>query len=119
MGFGEDANRTISEVALPLVTAVVVVTAVAVLYRIVPNTKVPISALRLPALVAGLILTCLAELLVFIAPLLTGALSVFGGVAVVFASLAWLHLAFQVLLLGAAWTRLRLDDAEAREKRLA
>ena len=119
VGFGEDANRTISEVALPLVTAVVVVTAVAVLYRIVPNTKVPISALRLPALVAGLILTCLAELLVFIAPLLTGALSVFGGVAVVFASLAWLHLAFQVLLLGAAWTRLRLDDAEAREKRLA
>ena len=118
-GFGEDANRTISEVALPLVTAVVVVTAVAVLYRIVPNTNVPISVLRLPALVAGLILTCLAELLVFIAPLLTGALSVFGGVAVVFASLAWLHLAFQVLLLGAAWTRLRLDDADAREKGLA
>jgi uncharacterized BrkB/YihY/UPF0761 family membrane protein len=56
-------------------------------------------------------LTALTELLVYIAPLLTGALSVFGGVAAVFAALAWLHLAFQVLLIGASWTRVRLDEA--------
>ena len=101
--------------AFALVTAVIVVLAVGLLYRVVPNTHVPLAVLRLPALIAGLLLTGLAELLVFIAPLLTGALSVFGDVAVVFASLAWLHLAFQVLLVGAAWTRLRLDDALARE----
>jgi membrane protein len=104
-----DAGRTVSSVAFALVTAVVVVIAVGVLYRVVPNTNVPMSVLRLPALVAGLALTCLTELLVYIAPLLTGALSVFGGVAAVFVALAWLHLAFQVLLLGASWTRLRLD----------
>ena len=46
-------------------------------------------------------------------PLLTGSLSLFGGVATVFAALAWLHLAFQVLLIGAAWTRIRLEDWEA------
>jgi uncharacterized BrkB/YihY/UPF0761 family membrane protein len=94
-----------------MLTAVVVVVSVGVLYRVVPNTKVPIRVLWLPTLVAGLVLTGLTELLVYITPLLTGALSVFGGVAAVFAALAWLHLAFQVLLIGAAWTRMRLDEA--------
>ena len=106
-----DAGRIASELAFPMLTAVVVVVSVGVLYCVVPNTKVPIRVLWLPTLVAGLVLTGLTELLVYITPLLTGALSVFGGVAVVFAALAWLHLAFQVLLIGAAWTRMRLDEA--------
>ena|GEM_PF-773980 len=110
-----DAGRALAAVAFPLVTAIVVVTAVGVMYRVVPNTDVPLSVLWPPAVVAGLVLTCLTELLVYIAPLLTGALSVFGGVAAVFAALAWLHLAFQVVLVGASWTRLRLDDAGARD----
>jgi membrane protein len=112
-GTAGDAGRIISAVGFPVLTALIVVAAVAVLYRIVPNTKVPMAVLRLPALVTGLVLTALTELLVYIAPLLTGALSVFGGVAAVFAALAWLHLAFQVLLIGASWTRVRLDEAEA------
>jgi membrane protein len=115
LGSAGDAVRNVSVVAFPLVTAVVVVIAVGVVYRVVPNTRVPVSVLRLPALVAGLVLTALTELLVYIAPLLAGALSVFGGVAAVFVALAWLHLAFQVLLIGASWTRLRLDDRSARE----
>ena len=106
-----DAFRAATAVLFPVITAIVVVAAVGIVYRIVPNTKVPLSVLRLPALVAGLILTALTELLVYIAPLLAGALSVFGGVAAVFVALAWLHLAFQVMMLGAAWTRVRLDDA--------
>jgi membrane protein len=110
---GGDAFRTVTSVASPAITAIVVVAAVGIVYRIVPNTHVPLSVLRLPALVAGLVLTALTELLVYIAPLLAGALSVFGGVAAVFVALAWLHLAFQVMLLGAAWTRVRLDDAAA------
>jgi membrane protein len=113
-----DAGRLLSAVGFPLITAIVVVTAVGVLYRVVPNTNVPLSVLRLPTLVAGLVLTCLTELLVYLAPLLAGALSVFGGVAAVFVALAWLHLASQVLLIGAAWTRLRLDDAVARTGQL-
>jgi uncharacterized BrkB/YihY/UPF0761 family membrane protein len=76
---------------------------------VVPNTTVPVSVLWLPALVAGVALTALTQLLVFLAPLLIGALSVFGGVATVFIALAWLHLAFQILLIGAAWTRVRLE----------
>ena len=114
-GPGGDTGRILSVAVFTLITAVVIVFAVGLLYRVVPNTNVPLSVLRLPALIAGLLLTGLSELLVFVAPLLTGALSVFGGVAVLFATLAWLHLAFQVLLLGASWTRLRLDDAVSRE----
>jgi membrane protein len=114
-----DAGRALAPVTFPLITAIVVVTAVGVMYRVVPNTDVPISILWLPALVAGLILTGLTELLVYIAPLLTGALSVFGGVAAVFAALAWLHLAFQVLMVGASWTCLRLDEATARARPLS
>lgn len=110
-GHAADAVRALTVVAFPVVTAAVVVVAVGVLYRVVPNMDVPLAAVRLPALVAGLVLTALTELLVYIAPLLTGALSVFGGVAAVFAALAWLHLAFQVLLIGASWTRVRLDEA--------
>jgi membrane protein len=106
-----DASQALSDVAFPLATAAIVSTAVATLYRVVPNTRVPLAVLWLPALVTGIVLTVLTELLVFLAPLLAGALSVFGGVAAVFATLAWLHLAFQVLLLGAAWTRVRLDEA--------
>jgi len=70
----------------------------------------------LPALVSGLVLTGLTELLVYLTPLLTGALSLFGGVAAVFAALAWLRLAFEVVLVGASWTRLRLDDAGGRAR---
>jgi membrane protein len=112
-GAGWDASRSVSGVVFPLATAAVVVFVVGVVYRIVPNTKVPISVLLPPTLLAGLLLTALTELLVYITPLLAGALSLFGGVAVVFATLAWLHLAFQVLLIGASWTRVRLDDFEA------
>jgi membrane protein len=106
-----DAGRAASQLIFPLLTAVVVIVTVGILYRVVPNTKVPVRVLWLPTLLAGLVLTTLTELLVYITPLLTGALSVFGGVAAVFAALAWLQLAFQVLLVGASWTRMRLDEA--------
>jgi membrane protein len=112
-GSGGDTWRTLAGVAFALVTAVAVTAAVAILYRVVPNTHVPVSVLGLPALVAGLVLAALTELLVYLAPLLTGALSLFGGVATIFVILAWLHLAFQVILIGAAWTRVRLDDRVA------
>ena len=106
-----DAGRAATQLVFPLLTAVIVIVTVGILYRVVPNTKVPVRVLWLPTLLAGLVLTSLSELLVYIAPLLTGALSVFGGVAAVFAALAWLQLAFQVLLIGASWTRMRLDEA--------
>ena len=113
VGEGE-AVQTIGAIVLPVITAAVAIAAVAIVYRVVPNTTVPIRVLWLPSIVVGLILTACTELLVLLAPLLTGGLSVFGGVATIFAALAWLSLAFQVLLIGAAWTRVRLDSSRGR-----
>jgi uncharacterized BrkB/YihY/UPF0761 family membrane protein len=48
---------------------------------------------------------------VFIAPRLIGAAAVLGTVAAVFATLAWLGLSFQALLLGAAWVAEREPQA--------
>jgi YihY family inner membrane protein len=107
MGSDGTAGRVLSTVGFPLATAAVVVVVVAVVYRVVPNTKVSWSALGVPALVTGLALTGLTETFVYLAPRLVGPLSLFGGFAAVFAALVWLSLAFRVLLVGAAWTWLR------------
>jgi YihY family inner membrane protein len=115
-GAAGDVGRFLAAAGSIGVAAVAVIATVALIYRIVPNTAVPIAVLRLPAIVAGLAITALTRLLVYIAPLLAGGLSVFGSVAVVFVALAWLQLAFQVVLIGAAWTSVRLD---ARAERAA
>jgi membrane protein len=104
-------SRPLANVAFPLLTAVIVVAAVGAVYRFVPNTRVPYAVLAPPALAAGLAIVVLTRFFVFLAPRLVGALAVFGGFAAVFAALAWLSLAFQVLLLGAAWTHLRLEES--------
>jgi membrane protein len=115
IGSGGDPGRMVSAVGFPVVTALVVIAAVGALYRVVPNTRVPLKALALPALVTGIVLTILTEAFVFLAPRLVGGLSVFGGFAAVFAALTWLSFAFQVLLLGASWTRLRLGDLSSSD----
>jgi uncharacterized BrkB/YihY/UPF0761 family membrane protein len=110
-GASGDAARVVSAIVFPLSATVVAILIVGIVYRTVPNVHVPIAVLRLPAVVVGLILAGLAELFVVIAPRLVGSLSLFGGFAAVFAALVWLSLAFRALLMGAVWTRLRLDEA--------
>jgi membrane protein len=109
-----DGARFLATFVFPLTTAVLVVVAVGLIYKLVPNMHVPWRALGPPAFVAGLILALLTQLFVFIAPRLVGGLSVFGTFAAVFATLIWLSWAFQVLLIGAAWVRERIPDTEAR-----
>jgi membrane protein len=110
---GGNVRRLLANAGFPLLTAIIVVGAVAAVYRFVPNTRVPFRILAPPALVAGLMLTVLTRLFVFLAPRLVGALAVFGGFAAVFAALAWLSMAFQILLMGAAWAHLRLEESAA------
>lgn len=105
-----DASRIVSAVAYPVLTVLVVIVAVGVVYRLVPNAHVPLRSLGPPAIAAGLVIAALTELFVFVAPRLVGSLEVFGGFVAVFAALTWLSWAFQVLLIGAAWTRQRLPD---------
>jgi membrane protein len=107
---GGETTHLLLAIAYPLLTVVVVIVAVALIYRLVPNTHVPWRSLRSPAVAVGLVIAGLTELFVFLAPRLVGSLAVFGGFAAVFAALTWLSWAFQALLIGAAWTRERLPD---------
>jgi membrane protein len=108
-----EATRFAVAIGYPLVTVVIVIAAVALIYRLVPNLHVPWRSLAAPAIVVGIAIAALTELFVFLAPRLVGSLQVFGGFAAVFAALTWLSWAFQALLIGGAWTRERLPDADA------
>jgi membrane protein len=80
-----------------------------VIYRVVPNRTPSLAATLLPAAVAGLAIVILSQLFVFVAPRIVGAAAVAGPLATAFIALAWLSFTFQILLLGAAWARVRAD----------
>ena len=100
--------------SVPAVTAIGVVV-IAVVYRIVPPRNPSWSAIWLPAVVAGVGIVALSQLFLFVAPRLIGAALLAGSLATAFIALAWLSFTFQVLLLGAAWVRVRDDRAVAPE----
>jgi YihY family inner membrane protein len=81
--------------------------AVALCYRYVPSEHVPWRALIVPAAAIGLVLAVFTQIYVFIAPRLMGLWAVYGTALAVFGLLAWLSIAFNVLLVGAAWTEVR------------
>ena len=89
--------------ALGLLPIVATVGATVLVYRVVPVPSPSWQAVIVPGLAAGLALTILARLFVFVAPRLIGAAAFIGALATAFAALAWLGLSFQALLLGAAW----------------
>ena len=49
----------------------------------------------------------------FIAPLMTRISALYGAIVAVFALLAWLSIGFNMLLIGAAWTRVRAVAASS------
>ena len=99
--------------SLPVVTAVGVL-AVAIVYRVVPPRAPTAMAIWLPALIAGVAIVALSQLFLFVAPRLIGAALVTGSLATAFIALAWLSITFQILLVGAAWVRVRDDGAQAQ-----
>ena len=76
-------------------------------YRFVPAERVPAAAWRRPALVVGLMLALFTQVFAIIAPLMTRISALYGALVAVFALLAWLSIGFNILLVGAAWTRVR------------
>jgi membrane protein len=93
----------------PGVAAFVYVLGVGIVYRLVPDRRVTVRALWLPALVVGIVLAVFTQLFTYIAPRLIGAAAIYGSVAAIFSLMVWLGTSFQALLLGAAWVRVRLD----------
>jgi membrane protein len=105
------------ELALALLPIAVTVGATMLVYRVVPVPSPPWRAVIVPGVAAGLVLTLLAGLFVFVAPRLIGAAAFIGTLATAFAALAWLGLSFQALLFGAAWVRDRASRLTPRGAR--
>jgi membrane protein len=96
--------------AIPYLLAVL---AIAVIYEFVPPVRPPIGAVLAPAAAAGIAIVALTQLFALIAPRLIGANAVYGTLGTVFVALGWLNLISSVLLVGAAWVRVRmLTDEE-------
>jgi uncharacterized BrkB/YihY/UPF0761 family membrane protein len=91
----------------PITSVVAASFAVALLYRTMPTKPLGWRTIGPPAVVVGVVIGALTQLFAYVAPRLIGAAEILGGIAAVFAALAWLQLVFQALLLGAAWARVR------------
>ncbi len=88
-----------------VVTAGVLI--VAILYRVLPPRAPRWRAVAPPAVGAGVVIVFLSQAFLYLAPRIVGAAAFAGSLATAFVALAWLSLTFQVLLLGAAWVRVR------------
>jgi membrane protein len=110
---GGSTARAASRLLSPLLAAALFSLAIAAVYRFVPPRRPPWGSLALPALVVGVALAAFTDLFVYIAPRLIGSLAVYGAIAASFAALVWLSIGFQVLLLGAAWVRERMQPRAA------
>ena len=87
--------------------------AIYIVYLVVPPVRPPRSALWLPAIGAGVLMVAITQVFTLIAPRLVSANPFYGTLGTVFVSLAWLNLISMVLLIGAAWVRVRmLSDEE-------
>jgi membrane protein len=98
--FGDIVSST------PVVVALGIVVVLAT-YRVVPPATPTMRAAILPAVVAGGGIVALSQLFLVIAPRIVSAAAVAGSLATAFIALAWLSFTFQLLLLGAAWVRVR------------
>jgi len=95
------------QLATPIGSFVLFVTGTAMVFRFVPGSRLPGRAYRRPAVLVGLALAAFSQVFTLIAPLLTKIASIYGPFVAVFALLAWLSISFNVLLVGASWTRVR------------
>jgi membrane protein len=76
-------------------------------YRYLPTARPPWRASLLPGISAGLGIALLTVLYALVAPRLAGLSFLYGSLATVLVTLAWVGILAQVLLVGAAWTAVR------------
>ena len=83
-------------------------------YRTVPAETGPRERVAAAgASSSGLLLAGFTQLFAFIAPLMTRISALYGAIVAVFALLSWLSIGFNMLLIGAAWTRVRAVAASS------
>lgn len=115
----QGAARGLWQAATPLGSLALFVAAAAAAYRWVPAVPVSFRVLLPPAVLTGLALAAFTQVFTYVAPRLVGVAALYGTFVAVFGILAWLSIGFNVLLLGAAWTRVRALAASNPEARPA
>jgi YihY family inner membrane protein len=104
------AIRGLAQLGSPVTTWVLFTLGVALVYRFVPNTRVRVGDLGWPAILAGTAIALFTQIFTFIAPRMLQWAALFGALLSVFAVLIWLSISLNVLLFGAAWTRVRVRE---------
>jgi membrane protein len=110
------AIRGLVQLGSPVATWLLLTGGVALVYRFVPNTPVRLRELWAPALGAGTVIAVFTQIFTFIAPRMLTWAALFGALISVFAVLIWLSISLNVLLLGAAWTRVRVRERVEAEQ---
>jgi membrane protein len=82
--------------------------ALGLVYTLVPPVRPSLSAVVVPAVAAGIGLVLLTRVFAVLAPRALGANFVYGTLGAIFVALAWLGLAYSLILIGAAWVRERM-----------
>jgi YihY family inner membrane protein len=95
----------------PPVVVLVTVGVVLAIYVVLPPRSPSVRSAGVPAIVAGIGIYLLSQVFLFAAPRIVGVAALAGPLATAFIALAWLSFSFQILLLAAAWVRVR-DDAD-------
>jgi YihY family inner membrane protein len=101
-------------VTSPPVVILVTVGVVLAMYVVVPPRSPSVRSAVVPAIAAGIGVYLLAQVFLFVAPRIVGVAALAGPLATAFIALAWLSFSFQILLVGAAWVRVR-DEAGSGE----
>lgn len=91
----------------PAATVVLYLVAMLAVFRFVPPQRVSRRAYLVPAVLVGCVLAALTQVFSLLGPPLTQMAALYGTVVAFFAVLAWLSLSYNVLLIGAAWVRVR------------
>ena len=99
--------RSLLSLASPIGSLLLFIVGTTLVYRFVPGEPPPARALILPAVLIGTALAAFAQLFTWIGPRLAGVAAIYGTFVALFALLAWLSISFNLLLIGASWTRVR------------
>jgi len=109
---GGDVTAYVVSVVVLALPVVFTAIALASIYRLLPPIRPDLDTYRRPTFVIALALVVITRLFAVFAPRILGANFVYGTLGAMFVALAWLGLAYSLVLLGAAWVRERMLDEE-------
>ena len=91
---------------------VIAIGVVLAIYRLLPPSPPRWRSATTPAVIVGIAVVILSQVFSLLVPRIVGVAALAGSVASAFIALAWLSFTFQALLYGAAWVRVRDEDAD-------